>query len=250
MGARLCVAVLAFWVVGVAPVLGGEVAVAVASNFVKTMAALSFSFESQTGHRLVLSSGSTGKLFAQIVNGAPFDVYLAANSREPERLERQGRAVAGSRFTYAQGRLVFWAGGERVDPTVIADRVCGTARFAIANPKTAPYGVAAMQVIDNLGCADTVSGRLVRGENIAQTYQFVATRNVAFGFVARSQLGPAPAASFWVVPEVMHDPIAQQAVLLTQGAKNVAAQEFMRFLASDTARQIVCQFGYGAPGCD
>lgn len=248
--AGLAVLVCILCVVNVPLARAGEVAVAVASNFIKPLSALVTTFESQTGHHVLVSAGSTGKLYAQILNGAPFDVFLSANSREPVRLENQGAGLAGTRFTYGRGRLAFWAGGTDVDPASVSARICGTERFASANAKTAPYGVAAMQVVAHLGCQGNLQGRLVQGENIAQTYQFIASGNVAFGFVALSQLSDAGHGEFWVVPESMHAPIDQQALRLAHATGNPAASAFIAFLASEQAGRIICGFGYARPDCE
>ena len=226
------------------PTMAGTIGVAVASNFVQPMAALVAEFEAQTGHRVRVSSGSTGKLYAQIVNGAPFDVFLAANAREPERLVATGMAVAKSRRTYARGRLALWANGAEIDPRNVGERVCNAPRLAIANPRTAPYGSAAFEVLQALGCVDTVRSHLVRGENIAQTYQFVATGNVPLGFIARSQLRGEAAGRFWLVPEWMHSPIEQQVVLLSHGASSALAQAFVDFLGREPAKELIRGFGY------
>lgn len=222
-----------------------EVSVAVASNFLRPAQALVARFEALSGHQVTLSSGSTGKLYAQIRHGAPFDVFLAANAREPMRLERDGLAVHGTRFTYALGRLALWAGGKPVDADSARDSICGEGRLAIANPKTAPYGAAAIEVLRHLGCEDAAAARFVRGENIAQTYQFVASGNVPFGLVSASQVHDSDDREHWSIPESWHAPIEQQAVLLERAEGNPAASEFIAWLRGDEARTTIRRSGYG-----
>lgn len=226
------------------------VRVAVASNFAAAANALAEAFEADGGERIVTSAASTGKLFAQISNGAPFDVLLAADVERPERLEATGLAVPGSRFTYAVGQLVVWSRDPGLAAGGCRDAVLAatTARIAIANPRTAPYGEAARQSLVALGVWETVRPRLVFGENVAQTLQFVATGNATLGFVAAAQVGDAdlPAATcVWRVPADYHAPIEQQAVLLTRAADNNAAIAFLDFLKSEEARAMIRDFGYG-----
>ena len=226
----------------------GDVRVAVASNFLKPLRHLAKVFEADGGVRVRISTGSTGQLYAQIVNGAPFDVFLAANAREPEKLENDGAAVAGSRFTYARGRLLLLAGKGRAQrlrgDVQSALRAGRFDRLAIANPKVAPYGQAAMAVLEGLGVGDALGGKVVRGESVAQTYQFVATGNADLGFVALSQAGGA-AGKGWLVPEALHPPIRQQAVLLRRSSKNPSARAFLEFLSGEKAGALIKDFGYG-----
>ncbi len=231
------------------PVAAEPLRIAVASNFLAPAKSLAARYSAQTGQQVSVSSGSTGKLYAQIVNGAPYDLFLAANAREPARLEAQGLTVPGSRFTYALGRLVLWS----ADPNRFADtpgdawlrnRLEG--RVAVANPNTAPYGAAAIQVLDALGVDYHRPGRLVTAENVGQTYQFVATGNVSAGFVALSQVLAKPGGSYWVVPASDHDPIAQQAVWLKRARHNRAAADFVRWLRSRSSAALIAGFGYGA----
>lgn len=226
--------------------LAGEVRVAVASNFLAPLKALVAAYEQDHPDRIRISAGSTGKLYAQIVNGAPFDLFLAANAREPERLAETGAAVADSRFTYARGQLALWAGGQPLAAAEMPAGICqgDYRRLAIANPKTAPYGAAALQVLDALDCTAAVQAKLIRGENISQAYQFVASGNADYGFVALSQLHGADAGSYWVVPESLHDPIDQQGVLLKAGLNNPAAIDFLDYLRSPAALEIIRGFGY------
>ncbi len=228
--------------------------IAVASNFGQAAEALLSAFrETHTGS-VTLSRGSTGKLYAQIVNGAPFHVFLAADAERPERLEKAGLAVAGSRFTYAQGRLVLWSR----DPSytdrdcVAALRDAADAKVALANPQTAPYGAAARETIEALSLWSGDRGRWVFGENVSQALQFAASGNATFGFVAAAQLRSASlpeTACRWDVPEDLHAPILQQAVLLKRGLDHPAASSFVEFLASEPARAIIRQHDYrlGAP---
>lgn len=225
----------------------GDVTVAVASNFSKAADALIAEYPQPDGHRIRISTGSTGKLYAQINNGAPFDIFLAADAERPTRLERAGIAVAGSRFTYAFGRLVLWSATDPVTDGAHALRRGDFQHLALANARIAPYGRAAEQVLRNLQLSEALQPRLVRGENIAQTFQFVASGTAELGFVALSQLA-SPAADrrrgYWTVPQSLYSPIEQQAVLLRD---RPAARRFYRFLASAVAREIIDRYGYRLP---
>ncbi|WP_020592661.1 molybdate ABC transporter substrate-binding protein [Kiloniella laminariae] len=231
------------------------VGVAVASNFKTTAEALSRSFSAKSGHDVVLSSGSTGKLYTQIKNGAPFEVFLAADSLRAALSEKNGLAVTGSRFTYARGRIALWS--RMPDLAGLGpDYLKGNTvtRLAIANPKTAPYGQAAIEMLKKLKLYEVVKHKIVQGENIAQTYQFAYSRNAEVGVVALSQLvHPEKEGSdqdgkldefTWVVPEHLHQPIDQQAVLLVKGQDNPAATAFIGYLKSDEAAAIIQSFGY------
>jgi molybdate transport system substrate-binding protein len=226
-----------------------DIRVAVATNFAAPVQAIVARFAEITHNRVVLAFGSTGKHYAQIKNGAPFAAFLAADSERPARLEEEGVAVAGSRFTYAVGRLVLWSPREGyVDPEgrVLTD---GDYRhLAIANPVLAPYGRAAQQVLQARGLWEGLQrGRLVRGEDIGQTFQFVRSGNVELGFVASSQVkrpGHAPQGSWWEVPQSLYRPIEQQAVLLQEGP---TARAFLAFLRGEEARSIIADYGYGLP---
>lgn len=223
----------------------GEVRVAVASNFVRPLEHLAEGFAASSGHTLKVSSGATGKFYAQIVAGAPFEVLLAADDETPRRLVAAGRAVEGSAFTYASGRLVLWSATPGLVDAEAA--VLGSGRFAhlaIANPKVAPYGAAAMQVLQARGLAAALAPKLVTGESIAQAYQFVATGNAELGFVARSQVMSA-GGSQWHVPAALHDPIRQDAVLLEPGKGNPAAAALLAYLKGEPARRVIESFGYG-----
>lgn len=225
-----------------------EVRVAVAANFAATLHTLAKGFSSETGHRVQVSSGSTGKHYAQIRNGAAFDVFLAADSARPERLEAEGIGIANSRFTYAVGRLVLWVPGQHeLDPPDQYLRNADFRRLAIANPRLAPYGLAAEQVLRAWQLWERLQTRLVRGENIAQAFQFVATGNAPAGLVALSSLlaGERPAAgSYRAIPPELHQPIEQQALLLRRGE---AAEAFLRYLKGGAAAALIRSAGYEVP---
>ena len=231
-------------------VSAGQVTVAVASNFTMPMKALAAQFRQQSGHQLTLAYGSSGKIFAQLNHGAPFDVFLSADQDKPLALELAGLTQAGSRFTYAIGALALWSprpGGLLTSADVLKK---DNGRVAIANPKLAPYGAAAMTTLEGLGLYQQLGNKLVRGENIAQTYQFVASGNVAWGFVALSQVmqnGQLREGSAWPVPVELHQPIRQDGVVLKSAADNPAAADFVAFLKSDTARAMIRDFGYQTP---
>jgi molybdate transport system substrate-binding protein len=232
----------------VSAVQADEVLVAVSANFTGAARAIAVQFEQQTGHILKISYGSTGKLYAQIVNGAPFEVFLAADSKHPGKVETSGLAVPGSQFTYAKGRLVLWSAdaGQFNDGEEYL-RQMEYLRLAIANPKTAPYGLAAKQVLQHLALWDDIQKKVVRGDSIAQTFQFLVSGNAQAGFVAYSLVNQwrGQKGSLWIIPENYYQPIVQQAVLLNKGAENPAAQAFMAFLRSPKARAIISDFGYG-----
>ncbi len=219
---------------------------AVAANFTDITRVLVPRFEQGSGHQVKASFGSTGKLYAQITHGAPFDIFLAADEARPRLLVAEGLAVEGSRFTYAQGRLVLWSADDALFKDGEAFLAKGDfSRLAIANPKTAPYGVAAQQVLQHLGIWKAVMSKLVRGDSIAQTFQFTATANAQLGLVAASQVKAwKQPGSLWSIPDAYYQPISQQAVLLTRGEKNVAAQAFLEFLRSDAGRAIIRDHGY------
>ncbi len=227
-----------------ASVTAEPVAVAVAANFRTTLQQLAQNFEAQQHDSVRISSASTGVLYAQISRGAPFDLLLAADQQRPERLEREGLSVAGSRFTYALGRLALWIPSSSAK--VSRQSLDSIDLLAIANPKTAPYGLAARQALSNLGISPP---RLVQGTNIAQTYQFVASGNAEAGLVALAQLKQANAKpdSYWVIPAALHQPIRQQALLLSRASDNGAAQRFYHYLRSDAAAALIRQEGYDLP---
>ncbi len=241
------------WLLGLALVgsasgYAEEATIAAASNFSLAANQLVEVYEAETGHELSLVFGSSGRFFAQISNGAPFDVFLSADQEKPQALIANNYAVAQSLRTYAIGSLVLWSSdGELVNESyevLDSDRY---ARLAIANSRVAPYGIAAEEVLNNLDLITAVQSRLVRGENISQTYQFVSTGNAELGFVARSQVyrdKELISGSAWDVPTTIHSPIRQDAVLLTRAQTNVAAIAFMEFLLSSTGKEIIQSFGY------
>ena len=238
-------------IVSAAPAIADEARVAVAANFAGAAKQLAAVFERETSHRLQLSAGSTGKFYAQIANGAPFDVLLSADSETPLRLEQEKLAVAGSRFTYAVGKLVLWSPrAGLVDDKGEVLRSGSFKRLAIANPKVAPYGAAAMQTMERLGVWSALKDRLVQGENIAQTFQFVSSGNADLGFIALSQIresGQPRSGSQWLVPPSLHQPLRQDAGLLAPGAANPAARAFLEFLRGSAAREAIRAFGYETP---
>lgn len=224
-----------------------EVRVAVAANFRAALDEIVTRFEQDTGHTAVVSSGSSGKLYAQIRNGAPFDVFFSADATRPRLLEKEGFAIQGSRFTYAVGRLTLWSPGPAViegdgRSTLLNDRV---EHVAIANPKTAPYGAAAKEALQALGLWERLQDRLVRGENIGQTFHFVFSRNAQLGFLALSQvLATDGAGNRWDVPAHLYAPLRQQAVLLRGGQRNEAARAFLDYVKGATSRNVIERFGY------
>jgi len=229
-----------------------DVTVAVAANFIAPMQKIVAAFEQDTRHHATLVSGSTGSFYHQITHGAPFDILLAADDTTPARLEREGFAAPGSRFTYAVGQLVLWSSQSGfVDEGGGVLKSGRFDRIAIANPELAPYGTAAVQALTKLGLLAQVAPKFVQGENIAQTYQFVATGNAPLGFVALSQVfegGRIVRGSGWIVPAKLHAPIRQDAVMLGRARANAAAQALMAYLRSAKAQAIVRSYGYEAGG--
>ncbi|WP_457978708.1 molybdate ABC transporter substrate-binding protein [Ectopseudomonas composti] len=225
-----------------------EVKVAVAANFTAPIQAIAPEFEKATGHKLVASFGATGQIYAQIKNGAPFDVFLSADDSTPAKLESEDNIVPGSRFTYAIGSLVLWsADASYLDGSDAALKAGQFKHLSIANPKAAPYGLAATQVLDKLGLTEAVKSKLVEGQNITQTHQFVSTGNAELGFVALSQVykdGQVTSGSAWIVPDTMYDPIKQDAVILKQGANNPAAAALVKYLKGPEAAKVIKSFGY------
>lgn len=220
------------------------VRVAVASNFGHTFGELASRFFKETGIQVDTSTGSTGRLYAQIINGAPFDVFLAADTDRPARLEASGKAVTGSRFTYATGRLVLWSR----DADDCIEALSESKWVALANPQTAPYGRAAREFLQNAGHWEDVSGRVAYAENVMQVVQFVASGNAGVGIVAESLLdGPhmPPGKCTWPVPPQFHSSLEQQAVLLTAAAGDERVVRLYEFLQSDAAMHIIMQNGYG-----
>lgn len=225
-----------------------DVQVAVAANFTAPMQAIAAAFEKDTGHKAQLAFGSSGKFYAQIKNGAPFQVLLSADDETPAKLEREDMAVPGSRFTYAVGRLALWSARTGVvDGRGDVLGKGGYAHLAIANPRLAPYGAAAIEVLTHLGLLQAVRPKFVQGENIAQTWQFVASGNAELGFVALSQVtkdGKLTSGSAWIVPANLHTPIRQDAVILAAGRGNAAASALMAYLKSEKAKAVIRAYGY------
>ena len=224
--------------------------VAVASNFAPPMREIVASFERETGHVVQMAFGSSGKLYAQITNGAPFDVFLSADQNKPKALEADSLAASGSRFTYAVGALALWTADHDTENAEDRLRSGRFRKLAIANPRLAPYGMAAVEVLQTLGLKESTEERWVFGENIAQTFQFVATGNAELGFVALAQLVQTDMLqSAWIIPASMHGSVRQDAVRLARSREPDAAQELLDFLASGSAQSVIQRFGYRlAPG--
>ncbi|MEM9208775.1 MAG: molybdate ABC transporter substrate-binding protein [Pseudomonadota bacterium] len=247
----LLAAVLALGVPFAPIVVSAEepVRVAVASNFVAALRDVVHAFNQVNSSPISLSAASTGKLFAQIKNGAPFDVFFAADSARPAALEAQGYAVAGSRFTYAGGALTLWSAdreldGQACEAALVEDQ---RGKIAIANPRTAPYGSAAEQVLRQLGVLESAQKRIVVGENVQQALQFAASGNARFALVSTAQLRGellTTTGCRWPVPADLHDPVAQQAVLLKRGTRNSSAAALLAFVRSDAGRAIIAGHGY------
>lgn len=228
--------------------LGAEVKVAVAANFTEPARAIAGVFKARTGHDAVLSFGSSGQFYAQITQDAPFEVFLSADAERPEKLAAEGLAASDSRFTYAIGKLVLWS---RTDGLVKGEETLKAgafAKIAIANPAAAPYGAAALETLDKLGVAEALAPKIVRGNSIAQTFQFVDTANAELGFIALSQLKTVTAGSRWIVPQALYKPIRQDAVLLKKGAGAEAAAAFIAFLKGPEATAIIRDYGYALDG--
>jgi len=233
------------------PACAGEVRVAVASNFAASMERIVALFEKESGHTVKVSLGSTGKLYSQIKGGAPFDVLLAADEATPKRMVQEGLAAGGSRFVYAVGKLVLWS----AQPDFVDDKGTvltkgGFGKLAIANPRLSPYGVAAKETLEKMTMWNAMQGRLLRGEDVGQAYQFVVTENAELGFIALSQImrdGKVSEGSWWLVPSEMYKPIRQSAVLLSGAKDQTAAQAFLAFLRSQKAAAVMRGFGYELP---
>lgn len=230
------------------PLMAQEINIAVAANFTDATRDIVPLFEKATGHKVKVSFGSTGKLYSQIENGAPFAIFLAADSKRPKKAETEKLAVKGSRFTYAMGKLALWS--PQVGRFDNAEDFLNKASFshlAIANPKTAPYGLAAQQVMEQMGVWDKLQEKIVRGDSIAQTFQFVASGNAEAGFVALSQVKAwkETVGCTWEIPQGYYVPIEQQAVLLKKGEGHVVAEAFLEFLKGGEARKVITGYGYG-----
>jgi molybdate transport system substrate-binding protein len=244
---RLCLSLIALAGIA-AQARADDVPVAVAANFTAPMRKIAADFEKASGHKVVAAYGSTGKFYAQIKNGAPFEVLLAADDETPARLTAENAAVAGSQFTYAVGKLVLWS----ARPAVVDDRgevlkKAGFDHIALTNPRLAPYGAAAVQAMKALGVHDTLQPRFVTAENITQAHQFVSSGNALLGFVALSQVlkDGKIEGSAWLVPASLYSPIRQDAVLLDKGRGKPAAEALLQYLRGDKARAVVKSFGYG-----
>lgn len=228
--------------------MAGQARIAVAANFAEPIKAIAAVLEKTTGHTLQVTLGATGRLYAQIKNGAPFDVFLAANTAAPVALEKDGLAKTGSSFTYAKGKLVLWsADAAKIDARGDVLKSGGFRKLAYANPKTAPYGKAAVQTIDKLGLTSALTPKLVQGESIGQTFNFVHTGNAEIGFVALSQVlegGKLKGGSMWVVPQALYKPIQQNAALLDHGANNPAAVALVKLLQSPNIKDLIRSYGY------
>jgi molybdate transport system substrate-binding protein len=222
-----------------------ETHVAVAANFTDAATEIAEVFKEKTAHEAILSFGSTGQFYTQITQDAPFEVFLAADDERPRLAIEEGFAVPGSRFTYAIGTLVLWS----QDPDLVQGEQTlkkgDFTKIAIANPEAAPYGAAAVQAMQSLGVYEQLQPKIVQGNNIGQTFQFVETGNAELGFIALAQVAQSDAGSRWVVPDGLHEPIRQDAVLLKKGADNEAAQAFVEFLKGPEATAIIARFGYG-----
>ena len=243
----LCALTL-FGVLASRTALADEVQVAVAANFTAPMKLIAAEFEKETGHQTVLSFGATGKFYAQITNGAPFEVFMSADDTTPAKLEKQGHAVSGSSFTYATGKLVLWSAKPGVvDAQGDVLKKGDFKTLAIAAPKLAPYGAAAVEALEKLGLTAAAAPKLVTGESIGQAFSFVSTGNADLGLVALSQVyedGKIKSGSGWIVPANLHSPIRQNAVLLTKGKDNSAATALLAFLRTDKAKKVIRAFGY------
>ena len=234
------------------PVQAGEVSVAVASNFAAPMERLAPLFQKETGHTVKVSTGASGKLYAQIRGGATFDVFLSADEEMPKQLMQDGFAVGGSRFIYATGKLVLWsAQPDLVDEKASVLNKGNFKMLAIANPRFSPYGVAAKETLTKLTMWNSIQEKLTKGENVTQTYQLVATEKADLAFIALSQVmrdgKMVEGGSWWLVPPEMHQPIRQSAVLLSHAKDQVAAKAFLAFLKSEKARTVMRGFGYEVP---
>lgn len=230
----------------------GEVHLAVAANFSAPIKTIAVGFEKDTGHKATITLGATGKFYAQIKSGAPYDVFLSADDETPARLEKEGDAVAGTRFTYATGRLALWsAKAHFVDTRGEILKTGNFTHIALASPKLAPYGAAAVETLQNLGLLTALAPKFVQGESIGQTFSFVSTGNAALGFVALSQVyedGRIKYGSAWVVPSSLHAPLQQAAVVLTngkgKGVANSATTAFMAYLKTDKVQAVIKSYGY------
>lgn len=228
-----------------APAMAADTQVAVAANFTKPAKDIAEAFARATGHHAILSFGSSGQFYSQMAHGAPYEVFLSADSDRPKTAEQDGLGVAGTRFTYAVGRLVLYSKTPGlVDGAGAVLRRGGFNKLSIADPAGAPYGLAAIQTLKHLGLYEQLKPKIVQGSSITQAYQFVATGAAEAGFVALSQVIDQPGGSRWLVPTRDHAPIEQQAILLANGRTNPAATAFLKFLKSREAIAIIRRYGY------
>ena len=244
---RLWFVLLSAWGAS-AQVQADEVSLAVAANFTVPMQKIAAEFEKETGHKVVASFGSTGKFYAQIKNGAPFEILLAADDETPAKLVAEGAAVKGSQFTYAIGKLVLWSAKPAVvDGAGEMLKSGGFSHIALANPKLAPYGAAGVETLKALGVYAALEPKIVMAETITQAYQFIDSGNAILGFVALSQVlkDGKIEGSYWMVPAKLYAPIRQDAVILDKGKSKPAAEALMRYLKSDKAKALIQSFGYG-----
>lgn len=226
----------------------GQLSVAVAGNFYKPLQVISAQYQALTGDKILLSVGATGQLYAQLINGAPFEILLAADRASPSKLVEQGLAVKGSQFTYAKGKLLLWSS----DPSLVDDageilRSPQIVHLAIANPKTAPYGAAAIDVLKNLGVYQQLKDKIVEGQSVGQSFQQISSGVVSLGIIALSQLvvdNKIASGSGWVIPTTLYQPIEQDAVLLIKGTTNPIAKDFLRYLQTPECKEIIRSFGY------
>ena len=227
-----------------------EINIAVAANFAAPMQEIVAAFENTTQHRVSVSLGSSGKFYAQIRNGAPFQLFFSADQAKPNALEHDGLIVSGSRFTYAQGALALWSANDDFVVNASFDFTADGYKLALANPKLAPYGKAAIETLESMGMKEISQHNWVLGENIAQTYQFVHSQNAGLGFVAVSQImrdGKIARGSAWLVPSGSHHPIRQDVVMLKRGENSKTTQDFLDFVRSETAQKIIQSYGYTTP---
>lgn len=242
------IAIVAGLLLACAPTRAEQTNVAVAANFTDAAKEIAALFRQKTGHEAVLSFGASGQFYTQITQGAPFQVFLSADDSRPKKLVEDGLAVAGSRVTYAIGKLVLWSKSPGVVTGEETLRAASFAKLSICNPAAAPYGLAALETMKSLNLYDALKPKLVEGATITQAYQFVETGNAEVGFVALSQLTGSEAGSRWVVPQALYNPIRQDAVLLKVGAGNDAASAFITFLRGSEARAIIEKYGYVLDG--
>jgi molybdate transport system substrate-binding protein len=229
------------------PAAAAEINVAVAANFTEAAKEIAAAFERKTGNKALLSFGSSGQFYTQITQDAPFQVFLSADQERPEKAVADGFAVPDSRFTYSVGKLVLWSRDPKVVTGADTLKQGNFSKIAIANPTAAPYGAAAIETMKALNVYDTLQPKIVQGNNIAQTFQFIDTGNAELGFVALSQVVDRSEGSRWLVSANLYAPIKQDAVLLKKGATNEAAKAFIDFLKGPEAAAIEAKFGYGTP---